>query len=320
VKTAGARAPLPPDLERWREGGSGVDHVVLREGPRPGPTAMLVALIHGNEICGALALDRLLGAGLAPTRGRLFCCFANLAAYRRADPVRPEAGRFIDEDMNRLWSPARLGSAEASLELARAKALRPFADAADWLLDLHSMREGETPLALCGVTSKGLSLARRVGYPATVVTDRGHRGGVRLVDYGDFGRAASEKAALLVECGSHFGAGSGAVALEAALRFLLTLDMVDRGFAAELVSLAPPPAQRIIEVTEVVTIASRAFRFARPLRNMECVAEPGTLIAREGKREFRTPYENCVLVMPAQGLQPGLTAIRLGRLLEGPPA
>jgi succinylglutamate desuccinylase len=315
--TAERLAP-PSDIGRWREGGSGIDWLVRLEGERPGPTAMILGLIHGNEICGAAALDRLLAAGVKPARGRLFCCFANVAAYLEADSRMPETARFLDEDMNRLWSPRRLGGSASSRELARARTLRPFVEAADYLLDLHSMQDGETPLALCGMTEKGRHFARRVGYPATVVADPGHRGGVRLIDYGDFAREGSTKAALLVECGRHFAPLSGAVALEAALRFLLALEMVDPAFAAALLgrALAAPPPQRVIEVTETVVMGSRDFAFARPWRNMDCVTEAGTLVAREGQREIRTPYADCVLVMPARRIQPGLTAVRLGRVVR----
>jgi predicted deacylase len=308
-----AAEPLP-DLARWRVSDTGVEHVVAREGRRPGPTAMLVALIHGNEPCGAIALDRLLATGLSPTRGRLIFCFANVAAYGRIDPGRPEAGRFVDEDMNRVWAAARLDQPGGSVELGRARALRPFADAADYLLDLHSMREGERPLLLCGTTAKGRRLAERVGYPATVVVDPGHAGGVRLRDYGPFGRAEGEKVALLVECGRHLAPASAEVAVAAALRFLKALDML----ASEFMPSEPLVPQSVVEVTDVVTIATEAFAFLHPVENLSVIPAAGTPLARDGAREIRTPYDDCVLIMPVRRLVPGLTAVRLGRFLEKP--
>jgi len=56
---------------------------------RPGPDAMINAVMHGNELCGAIALDRLLRTGFRPTRGRLTLCFANPEAYWRFDPTPP---------------------------------------------------------------------------------------------------------------------------------------------------------------------------------------------------------------------------------------
>lgn len=308
----------PPDLERWRQGNTGVAFVHRRESGRAGPRVLVTALIHGNEPCGAAALDRLLGSDFVPRRGSVIIAFANVAAYERIDPARPEQGRFIDEDLNRLWSPARLGGPGLSTELARARALRPFADEADYLLDLHSMSEGDAPLALCGATEKGRELAHRVGYPATVVADPGHASGVRLRDYGRFGQGGGDEAALLVECGTHFARASTEVAFEATLRFLSVLDLLDATFAARHLPQAPPVSQRFIEVTDVVTIETDSFAFACPWRGLEVIPAAGTLIARDGQREVRTPYPDCVAIMPARRLARGLTAIRLGRFVRPP--
>jgi len=64
---------------------------------------------------------------------------------------------------------------------------------------------------------------------------------------------------------------SATVALDAALRFLLHFGAIDREFAAP--QLAPLPApQRVVEVTEAVTIASDDFRFAATYIGMEVIA------------------------------------------------
>ena len=89
---------------------------------------MVAALTHGNEICGAIALDKLLRAGIRPRRGRLTLAFNNVAAYREFDPRYPIASRYIDEDFNRLWIPATLDGPRQSVELERARALRPVVD------------------------------------------------------------------------------------------------------------------------------------------------------------------------------------------------
>ena len=141
---------------------------------------------------------------------------------------------------------------------------------------------------------------------------------MRLRDYDGFGEAAAEKTALLVECGQHFAPESAAVAFEVALRFLAALDMLDPATAARQLSRHPLPAQRFIEVTHVVTIATDAFAFAQPCRSLEVIAKAGTLIARDGASEVLTPYDECVPIMPARTLKRGLTAVRLGRLLSPP--
>jgi hypothetical protein len=42
----------------------------------------------------------------------------------------------------------------------------------------------------------------------------------------------------------------------------------------------------------------------------------GTLIGRDDEREVRTPYDDCVLIMPSRRFVKGQTAVRLGRYVE----
>jgi hypothetical protein len=69
----------------------------------------------------------------------------------------------------------------------------------------------------------------------------------------------------------------------------------------------------LIEVSEAVTVVSEDFAFEEPYRGFEVIPKAGTVIARDGARAFSTPYDNCVLVMPALRLKPGQTAVRFGR-------
>ncbi|MDX1575482.1 MAG: succinylglutamate desuccinylase, partial [Kiloniellales bacterium] len=163
---------------------------------------------------------------------------------------------------------------------------------------------------------KGRALARRVGSPATVVADRGHAAGTRLRDYAAFADPESAKAALLVECGQHWRAGTEAVALETAIRFLAATGTLEPATARAywvLGSCGPTPPQRLIEVSEAVTVTSDRFDFVEPYRGFEVIAKAGTVIARDGARAIRTPYDDCVLVMPSLRLKKGQTAVRLGR-------
>jgi len=149
-----------------------------------------------------------------------------------------------------------------------------------------------------------------------VVIDAGHAAGRRLRDYAAFDDPASAKAAILVECGQHFETRAARVAIETTLRFLVHAGVVAAEVAAPHLTLEAGP-QTVIRVTEAVTINSATFAFTRPLAGFEVVPEAGTLIARDGATDIRTPYEDCVMVMPGNDLRPGLTAVRLGRIVGG---
>ena len=119
------RVPVP-DVAPWRAGNTGVEGVWRLAAAEPGPHLLLTAIVHGNEIAGALLLTRWLRDGVRPRRGTLSFCFANLAAFDRFDPADPTASRFLDEDMNRVWAPESLGGPRRSAELDRARVLEPL--------------------------------------------------------------------------------------------------------------------------------------------------------------------------------------------------
>jgi predicted deacylase len=303
-----------PDITPYRHSDTGVDWVHTFESGSPGPHVLVNALTHGNEICGAIALDRLMRMGIRPTRGTLTLAFANVEAFLRFDPRNPYATRFIDEDFNRVWAPEILDGPRASAELRRARVLRPFVEAADYLLDIHSMLEPSPPVMICGPLEKGIRMAFDVGVPEHIVSDTGHANGTRMRDYGGFGDDASGKNALLVECGQHWERAAEHVAWQTTWRFLRHLDVVDPALAAREIE-TPVAPQKLIKVTDAVIANSPSFRFAKTYTGLEIVPRRGDVIAWDGDQAVRAPYDNCVLVMPVpNNVKMGLTAVRLGRL------
>ncbi len=302
-----------PDIARWAEGNAGVPYVWRHAGERAGPRVTIQALTHGNEVCGAIALDWLLAQGFRPTRGTLTLIFANVEAYASFDRSDPFASRCLDEDFNRVWDASVLDGPRRTRELARARELRRCYDETDFLLDLHSMTDPCPPLALTGRQRKGVELARAVGMPEYVIVDAGHRAGRRLRDYAQFDDPDDPRSALLVECGQHWESMAPAVARQATLRFLRHFGMADPGFLDAHLDAGKLPPQRTIEVTDVVTIGSPDFAFAFPVNGMATIAEGGTLIARDGEREIRSPYDDCVMIMPTRRPKQDETAVRLGR-------
>jgi predicted deacylase len=303
----------PPDISAYRAGTSTIPYATTFDSGKPGPHALITAVVHGNELCGAIALDFLFRENVRPSRGRLSLAFCNVAAYLSFARDNPTASRFVDEDFNRLWSPERLDGFQRSAEVARARELRPIVDDADFLLDIHSMQIATAPLMLCGPLEKGRRFARQVGVPQTIVSDAGHPAGPRMRDYGGFGDPASPKNALLVECGQHWERSSADMAKETALRFLATLDMIDAPILTRF-GLQPTPArQELIEVTHAITISGGSFTFAENYQGLEVIPRRGTEIARDGSKPVLTPYDDCVLIMPSRRLSRGQTAVRLGR-------
>ncbi len=312
-----------PDLSRWQAGNVGTACVWSFDSDRPGPQVMVQALTHGNEICGAIALDWLLAqqADWAVASGKLTLAFGNIAAYARWDPADPDRSRYADEDFNRVWADDVLRGSGDSIERRRARELQPFVDAAEWLLDIHSMHQACSPIMVCGADGrggeKGAALARRLGVPGTLLIDTGHPAGLRMIERGGFGDPASARTAVLIECGQHWEAAAADVAKDTLLRFLREAGSLDDAFVAPAlarIGRQPPATQRLVRVTEAVVAESLDFRFVRDFQGLEVIERAGELIATDGARRIVAPYDNTVLVMPSMShLKVGTTMVRLGR-------
>lgn len=307
---------LPPNIAQWAAGNTGLPYVWSFDSGLPGPHCAILALTHGNEYCGAIVVDEMLRAQPMPRVGKLSFVFANVEAFLSFDTAAPFKSRCLDEDFNRVWDAATLEGPRNSRELARARALRPFLDTVDHLLDLHSMHEACAPLLLCGVSIKGIAQAQTLGAPEHVLIDAGHIAGRRLFDYADFSDDASQKTAYLVECGQHWAASSVAVAHESVTLFLERFGLKKPQTAPQV--LGERAKQKLIEVTHAITVKNAAqFAWSQKWEGLTVVEKAGIPLATESGHTITTPYANCVLIMPAPEPITGQTAVRLGRLVRG---
>jgi hypothetical protein len=135
-----------------------------------------------------------------------------------------------------------------------------------------------------------------------------------MIERGAFNDPASPRSAALIECGQHWEKDSAQVAIDTALRFLKTTGAVEAAWADSRLRLAPPAEQHVIRVTEPVVAKTMGFRFAWEFAGLEVVPKKGTVVATDGDTVWRTPYDDCVMVMPSMAhLKPGTTMVRLGR-------
>lgn len=305
-----------PDLSSERLGNTETPGVWHFDSGVPGKRVMLSALIHGNELCGAWALKEALAAGLRPRRGSLTLAFCNLAAFDRFDSTNYAPARFVDEDMNRVWSDDKL-TVPISQERRRAAQLRPWVEQADWLLDFHSMSNSDVPLQLTGMEQRNIDLALALGNPATIIADAGHAAGVRMRDYGRFGEAGDNGTrSLLIECGFHGAPEARGVAVDQMARVLLEAGTVDSDDIPDAWIAPAQAAQRALRVTHAVAAKSADFRFDQPWKGLETLATAGTVIGWSEGEAVVTPYDDCVLIMPSTAnLRPGVTVVRLAQAI-----
>ncbi|MCC7426323.1 MAG: succinylglutamate desuccinylase/aspartoacylase family protein [Alphaproteobacteria bacterium] len=297
------RAAVPDPI--GPAGWAGVPHVLRIDTGRAGPHLVVNALTHGNEVCGLAALRAVLRRRKALLRGVVTLVAANPAAHRRHDPAMPQSGRFIDEDLNRLWARARLRGPEHNAELDRARALAPIYRSADILLDIHSMATGGPPLLMFHPTrAADRLLARlprdhhRIRFAAPI-----HTGRLLVEQPGLLGR--QDKAAFVVECGRHGTRATDAYAVRITLALLRAAGM--------LRARASGPVRGVwqdVTALRMVRARSDAFRFGRPLAGFERVAE-GEIYAHDGMRPLRAPFGPCILLLPRLAPKRGGEAVIL---------
>ncbi|GBR09397.1 M14 family metallopeptidase [Acetobacter oeni] len=301
----------PPDLAPWREGNTGLAGVHRLTGPAPGPHIAITALMHGNEYAGAIVLDDLLRAAFTPKRGTLSLIFLNLNAFGRFTRNAPTVSRFVDDDMNRLWCRKLLTTTEPSLERDRVATLLPYIETVDTLLDLHSMLWPAPPMLLAGPAAGGRSLATDIATPPLVISDHGHATGPRLIDSHHF--TGTKARACLLEAGQHWSRDTLAVTRETTTRFLAL-----NGLTNAAATALPPPQQAT--VTDRIVARTASFTFLPTISGGQIIPKRGTLIAQDGPDEIRTPYDNCLLVIPNFRTARSHTAVRLARLTTASPS
>ncbi|MEP3245644.1 MAG: succinylglutamate desuccinylase/aspartoacylase family protein [Sneathiella sp.] len=306
-----------PDISAYKNGNTGIDYISTYDSGIDGPHVMISAVVHGNELCGAIAVDHLHRQKVRPARGKLTLAFMNVAAFHSFDPDNPTRSRFVDEDFNRVWTKETLEGPRDSVELTRAREVLPIVEQADFILDIHSMLISPAPLMMAGPVPKGRSLAKQVGLPKFVISDAGHANGTRMRDYGDFINPESEKNSLLVECGTHWAKETGELAIKSAYRFLDIFDMIPKDLAAQYgPSQEDLPDQTFVEVSGPYTVQTENFRYAEKYEGMEIIEKEGSVIGFDGDKPVTTPYDRCVMVMPSLNIKKGESAVRYGRVLD----
>ena len=303
---------LPRDLSPYREGNTGIPYVHRFESGRPGPQVLVNALTHGNEFCGMVAATHLLENGVRPLAGTLTVSFANVAAYESFDAERPLDSRQITHNLTRIWSGAWLDGDEDSVELRRARELRPVVAAADHILDIHSTSHDVPPFWVYPAWPRNAAAALALSQPGVhLVMPLGLGSGTPLIQHGRHGSADFHGVALVVECGGHFLHTTAARAVAVTMEFLAHFGIVDADAAQPLARAEP---KRRYELLKTHVVRDAGFRFVRPLVGFETFAE-GELIATDGDEEIRALCHDCTVFMPTRRAIPGREGLYLTRPL-----
>lgn len=279
-------------------------------GLEAGPSLIVLGAVHGNEVCGSLAIRRILAAieagEIVIRRGRVsFVPVANPLAWHH----RSREG---ERNLNRRLQPT---DAPIEFEDHIANWLCPLLDSHDALLDLHSFHTPGEPFVMLGPddnngplepfvrAAEERTLARCLGIGRFVdgwldtyargIERRRMRGsgdadphyGVGTTEYmrsrGGYG--------LTVECGQHDDPAAIQVAERCIRATLAHLDLVD--------DVAPEPLAAVdhMRIVEVVDKTHDADTFARDWDSFDRLQAGETIGTRADGSPVRADRDTCIL-------------------------
>ncbi len=148
-------------------------------GAKPGPTLVCIASLHGNELAGTLALQRVFNR-LSDERPSLSGEFLGIAGNLAAMACRQ---RYIDIDLNRCWAKDRIwklrserlppdesASEDAEINEILDEVERTISEASDevYFLDLHTTSGDSPPFGTIGDTLRNRAFALQFPVPIIV--------------------------------------------------------------------------------------------------------------------------------------------------------
>ncbi len=256
--------------------------------------------MHGNEPCGALAVQRIAGGfesrALTPHKGTLFLIHANLVATSLGLRHTPQG-----DDLNRLWDfefTRTLRRQTWGYEHHRALELKGLLGELDVFLDLHSARTSTPPFGVSNGEGPIDELAKQIGISYLVQSWYGLADKVII----GFMKLAGVPA-LSVECGAHEDPDLVDKAYEIALSFLRATGAIDDGQETRSNEV------KTVHVVETITKPSEDFVFGSPWTGFQQL-EPGALVGRDRVTEIRAS-RRCYAVLPNEGVEVGDDVIYL---------
>jgi len=278
---------------------------------RPGSTLIVIGGLHGNEPAGVIAARRILERlnSERPDRfaGRFVSFAGNLAALADPDPDL----RYLDSDLNRMWTPKRVIAARERNEQDRIPEERELlqllgvieteatgARGPVYLLDLHSVSSESPPFVFVEDSLPARALAMRFGIPIILGFEEELQG--LLVDYctNQLGMTS-----LLIEGGRHDDPETPA-ALRHAIR--IALDAIgawpiedayeDPSPRTSLDRFARGHARIVYDVRYRYPIMHERFRIDPRLHAFDPVRRARTVVAIDGDRPVTPPIHGLLFL------------------------
>ena len=229
----------------------------------PGKTVVVLAGVHGNEVCGVKAFDKLIPE-LRLKSGKAYFIYANLEAIKQNK-------RFVEANLNRCFFEEQPKEMAETLEGKTAKEIMPYLKEADMMLDVHaSFTRDSVPFIICGKQS--LELAEAL--PASIIS----------YNWDEFEPGSSDyylnqqgKICACIECGFIEDEFIQTEAETAILSFLAFANLID---FEEVINTE----KQVYEITGIYKNKKSKFKKTRDFSDFETLTKK-ILIGMEGELE-----------------------------------
>lgn len=274
-------------------------NVITFTGAKPGKIVSIMAGVHGNEVCGLKAFEKLL-PGFSADAGTVHFIYGNLQAISLNK-------RFIDMNLNRAFRPeTSLSEKEkSSYERKRALEIMPLLAETDALLDIHSSATpGSPPFIICEPHSS--SVATRLPFQI-----QSHGWDVLEPGGTDYFVNQHGGMGICIECGYHDDASSVDRAIESIQIFLkltgIKDDQDDRTISTTYVR------QQIVQMYHIHH-TRKNFTPIRDFSDFEALS-PGQIIGIDGDEKIFAPNtEGNLIVFCRKRVGAGEEAFLIGKV------
>ena len=284
-----------------------VQGVVQITSDAAGPRVVMFCGIHGDEVSGIHAIEKLLYDLFGGTRRLLR---GSLTLARANEQAIAAERRYVKHNMNRMFRDDYGPEIDhSSYEFRRTQELKPLLQDCDYFLDFHSAPIADEPFLVA--EQKAVEFYRHLGIPKIMTGWSKFSGSTIGGDTENYANARGAMSATL-ESGSHFDKSSNDVAYRAAISLLSLLGMIEAGDGQPTAVEA-----EIVEMYSVVTKEFDDFRYAGEASNFKLLRKGEAFAYQNGQP--MTVSEDSYLLIP---MKPSDTKLHeevcyLGRRLQG---
>jgi succinylglutamate desuccinylase len=283
-----------------------IANVVHVRASAPGPRLVMFSGVHGDEVSGIHALEKLFFDLFTEKR---VLARGSLTLARANEQAIAAEKRYVKHNLNRMYKEEYGPEIDReSYEFKRAQELKSILRQCDYFLDFHSAPIAQEPFIVA--ERMAVEFYTKLGIARIMTGWSRFSGGAIGGDGENYANAHGAKSATL-ESGSHFDKRSNDVAYHAAVSLLSSLEMLqqpERQAAAKA---------ELYDMYAVVKKEHADFRYTAAVQNFQHIPKGEAFAFADGKP--LTVSEDSYLLIP---MQPEKTRIGeevgyLGRKLAG---